>query len=253
MNEKLKEKLVYFDAETANTSLEEAVSLNSLLKEKESNDQFDATIGAENSDDIYRELNLKLDKKTKYLHDQDYYVKSYNSNKIFIDKGQIVYEDIDKIPADASKDSIIRQNLFEQALLMLSIYMGFVDNLNSNFVRENFSDFGQFVPEDDLGYYSGIIERNAGIYYNDFAKTKSEKKLNEYQEALHEEEKKTAPNSGSSGVGSDRTLTKATAASKLYAEPEEKPTAFVTVYFYAAVTMVGFLLGVLYLFTNVLR
>ena len=240
----LREKMVYFDASTDKTP-DDPVTLNSLVKNKLDEDEFNAIFGITDTNDVYQHLNLKLDKKTKYIHDQNYFVKSYNSNDIYLGNGAIIYKEIEKIPNGADKDRLVRSNLFDQAMLMTSIYMGFVDDLNPSFVKEHFSEFSKFIPEDDVNYYAGIIERGAGIYYSEFIKAKNEREISQYKEELDGSDKSTS---------ASKALVKSTAAGKIYEEADElKPGAFISVYFYAMVTMVGFIIGVIYLFAVLLK
>lgn len=248
--EDLRDSVINFDPSNSKLSVNEnAKSIKELIDAKKSKDEFDRIFGIEKKTDAYQYLHLRLDQKTKYLHDQGYYVQSYNPNEVFISDGNIIYRQIAKIESD--REELIRRNILAQTLLMVAVYMD-IDALNTEFVKENFSSFSEFLPAEDQGYFSGIIERNSGIYYSEFSKFRDERELEKYKSELES----TAPEETNSNKGDNKSqgkaLTKATAAGKLFAEVEDAPpkAAFISVYIYALITMVGFVVGVIYLFAK---
>lgn len=131
--------------------------------------------GSEHSENEKREVFLYIDFAMKYVHNRGYCVKTFDPKEIEIlnnSINQIKFNTLLKMPDDNSyKKRLTNEDVFNSALLQIGLYSlsekNFY-NINANFVKENFEKFTPFLPETDVPYYRGIIERGASVYFTDF-------------------------------------------------------------------------------------
>lgn len=138
-------------------------------------------IGSFRDEDEMREVFLNLDRAMKYVHEHGYCVKTFNPGKIEIlnhSTNQIKFEELLKIPYDLKiKDQIVKEDISRSALLQIGIYTKTLDNMNPAFVKESFDSFAQFLPEGDVPYYKGVIQRGASVYLCEYASEKRKRDL----------------------------------------------------------------------------
>lgn len=125
-----------------------------------------------NSDDKLRVLFKGMSSALKYVHSRGYYVSSFSLDKVDILNNsfdQIRFNELDMLPDDyASRREIVRNNIFNEASLAVGIYSNCLPYLNFNFLKSNFNEFTPFLPESDIPYYRGVIERGSCVYFSDF-------------------------------------------------------------------------------------
>ena len=109
---------------------------------------------------------LNLDSAMKYIHDKGYFIESFR------------FDLLDAMPDDFQiRRDIVKENIRLSAFLQIGIYANCLQYLRPEFLKSNFDDFAQFLPEGDIPYYRGVIERNASVYFTDFALEKKKRDL----------------------------------------------------------------------------
>lgn len=142
-------------------------------------------------EDQMRSVFFSLDRALKYLHEHHYCIESFDPTKIFIlnhDNRYVQYEKFVPIPSDFNEEaSIIQEDIFYSAFLQIAIYSGSLGYLTPQFLKENFKEFEQFLPKDDIPYYRGVIERGASVYYSDYVLEKKSRDLKQLAGQFDEE------------------------------------------------------------------
>ncbi len=144
------------------------------------------------SDEELREVFLNGDKSMRYLHDNDFFIESFDPRDIDIVDGDtncIRFNEFSKIEHGYEKDSIIQSDIFINACLQIGLYTHTLANLDDKKLKENFDEFATYLPEGDVPYYRGIIQRNASVYLCDFAVEKRNRDLKNLQKELSEDGK----------------------------------------------------------------
>ena len=166
----------------------------------------------------------------KYIHSYDYYISNFNLSEIEINNPEtlspIQYNQLNKMNEDDDQD-IINRNIFILALMQVGVYTNTLNTLNAQFVKENFSEFEMFLPEDDIPYLRGVIQRNSPVYYCDFVDEKNKREI----EKLEQEANLSSKETGGMGIQKKKATSIGTAmadkeTAKLYSSLEEKQAAF---------------------------
>ena len=143
-----------------------------------------------------------------YVHDRDYYIKSFNPKEIEILNPEklspIRYDTVVRMPKEY-KDQIVREDIYNLAFIQISVYSNIkMEDLKPWFLKENFSEFQKYLPKGDVPYLQGIIERGAGIYYYEYVDKKNEQELEKIQREM-DPEFNGSLNSVSKSFGSQKT------------------------------------------------
>lgn len=124
------------------------------------------------SADEKRELFLCLDSAMKYVHEKGYCVKTFNPNEIeLINKSinLIKFNTLLIMPDDEiMKSKLKKEDIFNSSVLQVGLYSGSLKYLKPEYLKENFDDFVSFLPEIDVGYYRGVVQNDAAVYFNEF-------------------------------------------------------------------------------------
>lgn len=158
-----------------------------------------------NSDeDKMKKLFFNMSSTMKYIHSYDYCVKSFNLNDIEILNSEklspIQYNTVVKIPVD-DEGEVIHEDIYNLAFMQIGIYTNTLDNLKPQFLKDNFDSFATFLPEDDVPYYKGIIERGASVYYCDYVNERTRREVAKLQSDVGELSK----NNGGRGIQKRKT------------------------------------------------
>lgn len=141
------------------------------------------------SDEELREVFLNEDKSMRYLHDNDFFIESFDPRDIDLVDGDINcirFNKFSKIENSYEKESIVQSDIFINACLQIGLYTHTLSNLDDKKLKENFDDFSMYLPDGDVPYYRGIIQRNASVYFCDFAVEKRNRDLKNLQKELSE-------------------------------------------------------------------
>ena len=157
------------------------------------------------SEEERRTVFLNLDNTLKYIHDHGYCVDVFYPTMIDVlnnQPNQIRFRKLEETLSerekkDPNKDKIrdekIREDLFRSSFNQIGIYSNTLKYLTPEFLKSNFDSFIQFLPEEDVPYYRGIIQRNAKVYFYEYDRERRTRELNNLNEQLGEG---TASNKG---------------------------------------------------------
>lgn len=142
------------------------------------------------SEEEYRNLFVYMSLAMKYIHDQGRYVASFSLDKIKLVHGsiqEVKFEDIEMFPSDINnpdsddygkKREIIKSNILYSSILQIYAYTGLLEQLpyfNDNslqFLKNNFNEYVIYLPDSDVAYYRGVIERGASVYLHAYVDEK---------------------------------------------------------------------------------
>lgn len=135
-----------------------SVNLNEWLKGK--------------TDDEIRTTFFNIDLTLKYIHQKGYCIKSFNPTEIEILNNsvkQIKFNTLLKLPNNFANDNeLIHEDIYNSSFLQIGIYTKCLKYMKPNFLKENFDGFATFLPEQDIPYYRGVIQRGANVYFSDY-------------------------------------------------------------------------------------
>lgn len=154
------------------------------------------------SDEELREVFLNMDRAMKYIHDRGYCVKSFNPKEIEIlnnSLNQIKFNTLLEMPKDElTRREMIREDIYNSSFVQIGTYTKCLEYLQPKFLKENFDSFATFLPEGDVPYYRGVIQRGANVYFCEYDLEKRKKDLELLEKEVGEE----------SGFGNGRSLVK---------------------------------------------
>ncbi len=186
-----------------------------------------------------QKLFYNMSRTMNYIHDRDYYIKSFNLKEIEILNPEklspIRYDTVVRMPKEY-KEQIIREDIYNLAFIQISAFANIkIENLKPIYLKENFSEFQKYLPQMDVPYLQGIIERGAGIYYYEYIDKRNKQELERLQRET-DSEINNSSRSISNSLGIQRTKTTAVGKSmvdsdtkKLYGDlVDTKQAAFVS-------------------------
>ena len=150
-------------------------------------------ISNHHSEDELRSIFLNMDRALKYIHEHEYCIDVFYPTEIYVLNNNDNYIQFRKL-VELSKDGniareMIKEDIFRSALIQIGIYTNSLNYINPNFVKENFDSFSQFMPNSDVPYYRGVIQRGASVYYCEYIEEKSKKDIEDLERELGEKEK----------------------------------------------------------------
>ena len=152
----------------------------------------DGEYGTRNEEDL-RTVFLNMDIALKYIHDHGYCVKSFSPLDIELLSGsmeQIKFNYLLEMPIDAlDRKKLIQEDIFNSSCVQIGIYTNTLKNLRKEFLKSNFDDFAKHIPQSDVAYYRGVIQRNAAVYLSEYALEKRNRDLESLEKELGEEYK----------------------------------------------------------------
>lgn len=144
------------------------------------------------NDESRREVFLNMDIALKYIHDHGYCIEIFHPSKIEIlnDNPEYVkFDNIIELSSNPSeRDEMIKEDIFNSSLIQIGIYTNTLKNLTPSFLRENFDEIARFLPEGDVPYYRGIVQRGASVYFSEFALEKMNRDLTQLEQQISESE-----------------------------------------------------------------
>ena len=140
-----------------------------------------------NEEDI-RSLFLNMDIALKYIHDHGYCIEVFWPTEIKIlnnDVKEIQFNKLVELSSDFGlRKEMIKEDIFRSSFIQVGIYTNTLNNLNPDFLKENFDSFVQFVPAGDVPYYRGVIQRGASVYFCEYAMEKRNRDLEDLEAQL---------------------------------------------------------------------
>lgn len=186
----------------------------------------------------FKKLFYNLDFEMKSLHRMGEYVYSFNIDDILVYDDSVKYKKTSRLYSD-DRQYIINKNIFYLSCLAIGIYndcLDFINPENLIGVRELFSSFVDFIPEDVLPYYKGIIERESSVYLCDYVRAKVDREI-EANKNLLESDSSPLINGSSKNV---QNYTKSTLAGRIFAD--DNTSAFIKLILFPVII---FLLAIL--------
>ena len=142
----------------------------------------------------YQTLFINMDLAMKYIHDQDYYIESFALDTIEIlnhSVKQIKFNQLHEMPLDlSSQKNIVRDNIFLSAVLQIGVYANCLPYFRGEaitYLKQNFGEFSIFLPEEDVPYYKGVIERGASVYFSSYVGERKKRDLNNLDQQINDE------------------------------------------------------------------
>ena len=136
------------------------------------------------SEEEYRNLFVYMSLAMKYIHDQGYYITSFALDSIELLNNsikQVKFDQLSELPSNFSdQKKIIHDNIFLSAVLQIGVYANCLQYFTTetmDFLKENFESFSIFLPENDVPYYKGIIERGASVYLSSYVGERKKRDL----------------------------------------------------------------------------
>jgi hypothetical protein len=129
----------------------------------------------------------------KYIHDHGYCVGDFSKIEILNnDPSHIKFTELVELSSDPNiRREMIKEDIFNCSLIQMGIYSKSLKYLTPEFLRENFDEFSQFIPQGDIPYYRGVVQRGASVYFCEFAAEKRNRDLEELEKEIGEEGDKT--------------------------------------------------------------
>ena len=176
------------------------VSNNPFRQEYESV-TLDLWIRMHPSEEEIREVFLNMDIALKYIHDHGYCIYVFHPSEIEVLENSVDHINFRKLmelPKDAIKAKAIKKDdIFNSSLIQLSFYCGVNSEkmiyFTPEFVREHFEELIQFLPNGDVPYYRGVVQRGASVYFCEYALEKRNRDLIELEKQFGDDESIVKP------------------------------------------------------------
>ena len=166
------------------------------MSEKYESMSLDEWISFHSTDEEMRSVFLNMDRALKYIHEHDYCIEVFHPRYIDVLNNSDNYIQFKRL-VELSSDSIIKkkmiqEDIFHSSLIQIAYYlkMNDLNQLNPDFLRENFDEIAQFIPSEDVPYYRGVIQRGASVYFCEYALEKRNRYLADLERQLGEESSK---------------------------------------------------------------
>ena len=163
------------------------------MSEKYESMSLDEWISFHSTDEEMRSVFLNMDRALKYIHEHDYCIEVFHPRYIDVLNNSDNYIQFKRL-VELSSDSIIKrkmiqEDIFHSSLIQIAYYLKMSDlnQLNPDFLRENFDEIAQFIPSEDVPYYRGVIQRGASVYFCEYALEKRNRDLADLERQLGED------------------------------------------------------------------
>ena len=140
--------------------------------------------------DEYTHLFYVIDSTMKYIHGKGYYVINFNPKNIVVgvtnnNEDYVNFKSIDVMDDDITNK--INNNIYNLAFLEIGLLSEMLDNLRPEFLKENYSQFKIFIPENLVNYYQMIVVNGGHTYLCDYIEIKNKQEITKLNKALEEE------------------------------------------------------------------
>ena len=145
-------------------------------------------VSTHHSEDEMRSIFLNMDRALKYIHEHGYCIDVFYPTEINVLNNDDNYVQFKKLVELSKKYDIakemIKEDIFRSSLIQIGMYSNSLNHINPDFVRENFDSFAQFIPQDDVPYYRGVVQRGASVYYCEYSVERRKKDLEDLERQL---------------------------------------------------------------------
>ncbi len=144
------------------------------------------------SDEEMREVFLNMDIALKYIHDHGYCIEVFYPTHIEILNNKPDHIQFDNL-LELSKNpmtskEMIQEDIFNSSLIQIGLYTNTINSLTPDFLRDNFDELTRFVPEGDVPYYRGVVQRGASVYFCEYAVERMHRDLEALDKEIAEAE-----------------------------------------------------------------
>ncbi len=142
------------------------------------------------NNDEYTRLFYVMDSTMKYIHGKGYYVINFNPKNIVVgvtnnNEDYVNFKSIDVMDDDITNK--INNNIYNLAFLEIGILSETLEHLKPEFLKENYSQFKIFIPENLVNYYQMIVVNGGHTYLCDYIEIKNKQEITKLNKALEEE------------------------------------------------------------------
>ena len=142
------------------------------------------------NNDEYTRLFYVMDSTMKYIHGKGYYVINFNPKNIVVgvtnnNEDYVNFKSIDVMDDDITNK--INNNIYNLAFLEIGLLSEMLDNLRPDFLKQNFSQFKIFIPENLVNYYQMIVVNGGHHYLSEYLEIKNKQEITKLNKALEEE------------------------------------------------------------------
>lgn len=149
-------------------------------------------VGMHRSEESLKKVFLNMDIALKYIHDHGYCIEVFYPTQIEIlnnDPSYIQFDHLIELSSDPiNRKQNIKEDLFRSALVQIGIYTNTLKSLTPSFLREHFDELSRFIPEGDVPYYRGVVQRGASVYLSEYAAEKAKRDLEQLNKELQGED-----------------------------------------------------------------
>jgi len=142
------------------------------------------------SEQDLREVFLNMDIALKYIHDHGYCIELFYPTKIEVlnnNPEYIQFDNLMELSSDpVTRKTMIKDDIFRSSLIQIALYTNTIRSLTPSFLKENFDDVARFLPEGDVPYYRGVVQRGASVYFSEYALEKMNRDLEQLERELQE-------------------------------------------------------------------
>ena len=140
--------------------------------------------------DEYTRLFYVMDSTMKYIHGKGYYVINFNPKNIVVgvtndNRDFVNFKNIDVMDDDITDK--INSNIYNLAFLEVGLLSETLEHLRPDFLKQNFSQFKIFIPENLVNYYQMILVNRGHTYLCDYIEIKNKQEIAKLNKALEEE------------------------------------------------------------------
>lgn len=220
--------------------------------------KLQAWLGDFHSEEELREVFINMDLAMKYIHVRDFCILSFHPKDIELlnnTVNQVKFSQLMKMPDSIEdKKELVREDIYSSSFLQIGIYSKCLEYLKPSFLKENFDRFTTFLPEGDIPYYKGIVERGASVYFSEYAAEKKKRDLQTLETQFEEEGvskgRSMVKSNGKSLTADDMFEQNAKINDSIYRELITKDAAYVHFLIYPVIVfLIGLLIPLLiYLF-----
>lgn len=144
------------------------------------------------SEEEMREVFLNMDIALKYIHDHGYCIEVFYPTHIEILDDQpdhVQFVNLMELDHDPlTRKNMIKEDIFNSSLIQIGLYTNTMKSLTPEFLRNSFDDISRFLPEGDVPYYRGVVQRGASVYFSEYALEKMNRDLEQLEKQIQETE-----------------------------------------------------------------
>jgi len=180
--------------------MEKAVvtSLNSRNNNDVESVTLSEWVNAHHSEDEMRSVFLNMDRALKYIHDHGYCIDVFYPTEINVLNNDDKYIQFKKL-VELSKDyelakEMKKEDIYRSSVIQIGLYTNSLNHINPGLLKEQFDAFAQFIPQGDVPYYRGVIQRGASVYFCEYDLERRKRDLEDLEKQLGEDAKSTPIN-----------------------------------------------------------